>query len=222
MIPHPASRIPYPASRWALLLLCTFSPLLPCSSSAATGAWLYGTNVFANAQGSGRVNITFTPQSNHVVLPNGALMRTYPVTILTSNTSGSIGSNFFVAGPYRVSTPETIDTFNIIVPADDAAYDWVTLSGGSFNFVTTMAGVVRGVAPGTNVTTSTNAGVVTVNSSGSGSGGSATNAVADVYSNNVAVATGATSIESTNPGQHIDIRWAGTATPRLRTASIRA
>ncbi len=127
------------AGRLLLLIVLLYSALrTPHSALAGTGAWLFGTNVFANASGSGGVEINFKPLSNHVVLPNGALMRTYPVTIITSNSSGSIGSNYFVAGPYRVSTPETIDTFTVIVPSDEGAYDWVTLSTNSFNFITNM------------------------------------------------------------------------------------
>lgn len=50
-------------------------------------------------------------------------------------------------------------------------------------------------------------GVAVINPGGSGGGGSATNAMGTVRSNNVVVGTGLTSLESTNPGNHIDIRW---------------
>lgn len=150
------------------LLTFTLSHFHTFSASAAT---VTGLVHLATQQLSVSNRYVFTP-ATPVLNDRGGYTRTVPVTV-TVGTNGTF-SVVLEANSYLMSDalyPK--DTVRVCVPNDAFTYDFRTLICNSTVYGTTNlpSTYLRGVAPGLHVTTSTNDGVVTVNSTASGGGG---------------------------------------------------
>lgn len=149
------------------LLIC-FSLLISCAHAANI------TGVIAHAA-SGKIPvgqvITFTPTNSPLVISPTFYDST--VARVSVRTNGTFTNCCMAVGTYYFAydPPTSLDRGYICVPDSTATWNFTDLicSTNVFTLTNINNRFVVGVAPGTNVVTSTNNGVVTVNSSG-GSG----------------------------------------------------
>jgi citrate lyase gamma subunit len=181
--------------------------LLASVARAADPGWSFvtGNVALVTTAWSTNTRIRFEPIDGWIGTPSG--LATSVPWYTNANSSGFFQFKLW-ANRYRVhvgqsTTAGSVSGRDILtnnVPGDGSTNDWLALQTNSYRATTNHPLTwPRGVAQGSNILTVTSAvGVVTVHGTATSSGGSATNAVATIKTNNVQVGTGVTSLEFTN------------------------
>jgi hypothetical protein len=162
--------------RWwavAVILFCSFS--LQAATITAMVQKVTG-------QLSSNALISFFPSNTPAVFSPGGFAQTASATMRTG--SNGWASNNLVSGSYRWVVDQSTRDFGVAyVPPGTGTYDlWSLITSTNVLFNSNITAFLVGVAPGTNILTRTNNGIVTVNAVSSGGSGSGLTTNANQFS----------------------------------------